>query len=44
MFDQSWIHAGLSRCWNKHADEGLNEEEMRDLHLEKDVPISVEEE
>jgi hypothetical protein len=31
------------RCWNKHGEEGLNEAEMRDLHLEGEVPTSVEE-
>jgi hypothetical protein len=23
------------RCWNKHGEEGLNEVEMRDSHLER---------
>jgi hypothetical protein len=32
------------RCWNKHGDEGLNEAEMRDSYIEREVPISVEEE
>jgi hypothetical protein len=31
------------RCWNKHGEEGLNEAEMRDSHLEREVPTSVEE-
>jgi hypothetical protein len=31
------------RCWNKHGEEGLNEVEMRDLYLEKEVPTGVEE-
>jgi hypothetical protein len=31
------------RCWYKHAEEGLNEVEMRDSHLEREVPTSVEE-
>jgi hypothetical protein len=31
------------RCWNKHGEEGLNEAEMRDSYLEREVPISVEE-
>jgi hypothetical protein len=31
------------RCWNKHGEERLNEAEMRDSYLERDVPISVEE-
>jgi hypothetical protein len=30
-------------CWNKHVEEGLIEAEMRDLYLEREVPISVEE-
>jgi hypothetical protein len=31
------------RCWNKHGEEGFNEAEMRDSHLEMEVPIDVEE-
>jgi hypothetical protein len=31
------------RCWNKYAEEGLNEVEMRDSYLEREVPIGVEE-
>jgi hypothetical protein len=31
------------RCWNKHGEEGLNKVEMRDSHLEREVPIGVEE-
>jgi hypothetical protein len=31
------------RYWNKHGDEGLNETEMRELYLERDVPNGVEE-
>jgi hypothetical protein len=31
------------RCWNKHGDEGLNEAEMRDSNLEREVPTSVKE-
>jgi hypothetical protein len=26
------------QCWNKHGEEGLNEGEMRDLYLEREVP------
>jgi hypothetical protein len=29
------------RCWNKHGDEGLNEAEMRDSYLEREVPTGV---
>jgi hypothetical protein len=32
------------RCWNKHGEEGLNEADMRDSYLEREVPIGVEEE
>jgi hypothetical protein len=31
------------RCWNKHGEEGINEAEMRDLYLEREVHTSVEE-
>jgi hypothetical protein len=31
-------------CWNNHGEEGLNEVEMRDSYLEKEVPTGVEEE
>jgi hypothetical protein len=31
------------RCWNKHGEEGLNEAEMKDSHLEREVPTCVEE-
>jgi hypothetical protein len=31
------------RCWNKYGDEGLNEAEMRDSYLEREIPTSVEE-
>jgi hypothetical protein len=31
------------RCWNKHGQEGLNEAEMSDSYLEREVSISVEE-
>jgi hypothetical protein len=31
------------RCWNKPGEEGLNEVEMRDSLLEREVPIGVEE-
>jgi hypothetical protein len=30
------------QCWNKHGG-GLNEAEMRDSYLEREVPTSVEE-
>jgi hypothetical protein len=30
------------RCWNKHGEEGLNEAEMRDSYLEREVPTGVE--
>jgi hypothetical protein len=30
-------------CWNKHGEE-LNEAEMSDSYLEREVPIGVEEE
>jgi hypothetical protein len=31
------------RCWNKHGEDGLNEAEMRDSYLEREVPTGVEE-
>jgi hypothetical protein len=31
------------RCWNKHGEEGLNESEMRDAYIEREVPTGVEE-
>jgi hypothetical protein len=31
------------QCWNKHGEEELNETEMRDSYLEREVPIDVEE-
>jgi hypothetical protein len=31
------------RCCNKHGEEGLNEAEIRDLYLEREVPTGVEE-
>jgi hypothetical protein len=31
------------RYWNKHEDDGLNEAEMRDSYLEREVPTGVEE-
>jgi hypothetical protein len=31
------------RCWNKHGEEGLNEAEMRDSYLEREVPTGVKE-
>jgi hypothetical protein len=31
------------RCWNKCREEGLNEAEMRDSYLEREVPTDVKE-
>jgi hypothetical protein len=31
------------RCWNNHGKEGLNEAEMRNSYLEREVPTGVEE-
>jgi hypothetical protein len=31
------------RCWNKHGEEGLNEAEMRDSYVEREVSTGVEE-
>jgi hypothetical protein len=31
------------RCWNKHGEVGLNEAEMRDSHLEREVSTGVKE-
>jgi hypothetical protein len=31
------------RCWNEHEEEGLNEAEMRDTYLKREVPTAVEE-
>jgi hypothetical protein len=31
------------RCWNKHGEEGHNEAEMRESHLEREIPTDVEE-
>jgi hypothetical protein len=31
------------QCWNKHGEEGLNEAEMRDSYVEREVPTDVEE-
>jgi hypothetical protein len=31
------------RCWNKHGEEGLNEVEMRDSYVEREVSTGVEE-
>jgi hypothetical protein len=31
------------RCWNKYGEEGLNEAEMRDSYLEREVPINIKE-
>jgi hypothetical protein len=30
------------RCWNNHGEEGLNEVEMRDSYMERDVLTGVE--
>jgi hypothetical protein len=30
------------RCWNKHGEKGLNEAEMRDSYLEREVTSGVE--
>jgi hypothetical protein len=30
------------RCSNKHGEEGLNEAEMRDSYLEREVPTGAE--
>jgi hypothetical protein len=32
------------RCWNKHGEDGLNEVEMRDSYMKREVPTGVEEE
>jgi hypothetical protein len=32
------------RYWNKYEEEGLNEAEMRNSYLEREVPTGVEEE
>jgi hypothetical protein len=31
------------RCWNKHGEEGINEGEMKDSYLEREVPTGLEE-
>jgi hypothetical protein len=31
------------RCWNKHEEEGLNEAEMRDSSLKREVSTGVKE-
>jgi hypothetical protein len=31
------------RCWNKLGEEGLNEVDMRDSYIEREVPTGVEE-
>jgi hypothetical protein len=31
------------RCWNKHGEEGLNEEDMMDSYMEREVPTSIKE-
>jgi hypothetical protein len=31
------------RCWNKYGEKGLNEVEMGDSYLEREVPTGVEE-
>jgi hypothetical protein len=49
IYDMLWSHLikhGFMedyRCWNKHGEEGLNEAEMRDSYLEREVLIGVEE-
>jgi hypothetical protein len=30
------------RCWNKHGEDGLNEIEMRDSYMEREVTTGVE--
>jgi hypothetical protein len=30
-------------CWNKHGEEGLNEVEVRDSYIEREVPTGVNE-
>jgi hypothetical protein len=31
------------RCWNKNGEEGLNETEMRDSYMVREVPTGVKE-
>jgi hypothetical protein len=31
------------RCWNKYGGEELNKANMRDSHMEREVPTGVEE-
>jgi hypothetical protein len=31
------------RCWNKYGEEGLNEIEMRDSYLKREVPTGIDE-
>jgi hypothetical protein len=31
------------RCWNKYGEKGLNEADMRDTYLEREVPTGVKE-
>jgi hypothetical protein len=31
------------RCWNKHGEEGINEAELWDSYLEREVPTGVKE-
>jgi hypothetical protein len=31
------------RCWNNYGEEGLNEAEMLDSYLEREVPTGVKE-
>jgi hypothetical protein len=31
------------RCWKKYGEEGLNEAEMRDSYMKREVPTGVEE-
>jgi hypothetical protein len=30
------------QCWNKHGEEGLNEVEIRDSYVKREVPTGVE--
>jgi hypothetical protein len=30
------------RCWNKHGEKGLNEVEMRDSYLQREIPAGIE--
>jgi hypothetical protein len=39
-----FCHMEDYRCWHKHENEGLNEAEMRDSYMEREVPTGVKEE